>query len=88
MFVNFNMYKFILMLLFAYCFAETVEVYYQADTPIAGLQFMVWGNTTISASCPETCGTVGKSTICIEDIIVSNSSGNDLQFQAGKCWIP
>ena len=40
-----------------------------------GCDFM-WGSSTISASCPETCGTVGKSTICIEDIVVSDSSGN------------
>ena len=76
------------MLLFAYCFAETVEVYYQADTPIAGFQFMVWGNTTISASCSETCGTVGKSTIYIEGIVLSDASGNTIDVQAGKCWVP
>ena len=29
------------MLLFSFGFAETVEVYYQTDTPIAGFQFNV-----------------------------------------------
>ena len=52
-----------------------------------GCDFM-WGGSTISASCPETCGTVEKSTICINSIVVSNVSGQALDFQAGKCWIP
>tara|TARA_B100000745_G_scaffold180607_1_gene118288 strand:+ start:502 stop:684 length:183 start_codon:yes stop_codon:yes gene_type:complete len=37
------MYKLIPMFLFAFGFAETVEVYYQTDTPIAGFQFNVEG---------------------------------------------
>ena len=31
------------MFLFAFGFAETVEVYYQTDTPISGFQFNVEG---------------------------------------------
>ena len=44
------MYKLILMLLFAFGFAETVEVYYQEDTPIAGFQFIVEGGAVINVS--------------------------------------
>ena len=43
------MYKLIPMFLFAFGFAETVEVYYQTDTPIAGFQFNVNGVEVISS---------------------------------------
>ena len=52
-----------------------------------GCDFM-WGGSTISALCPETCGTVGKSTICIENIVVSDATGTAQDTQAGRCWIP
>ena len=38
------------MLLFSFGFAETVEVYYTTDTPIAGFQFNVDGVTVTKAS--------------------------------------
>jgi len=38
------------MFLFAFGFAETVEIYYQTDTPIAGFQFNVGGVTLTNAS--------------------------------------
>ena len=62
---------------------------FTCETVVAtfGCDYM-WGSSTISASCPETCGTVGKSTICIRGIIVSDVNGSALDFQAGKCWIP
>ena len=43
MFVNFSMYKIILIFLFTFVFTETVEVYYKTDTPIAGFQFNIEG---------------------------------------------
>ena len=33
-------------------------------------------------------GTVEKSTICINSIVVSDNSGNAIYTQAGECWIP
>ncbi|SVC62323.1 uncharacterized protein METZ01_LOCUS315177, partial [marine metagenome] len=41
----------------------------EAAVATFGCDYM-WGSSTISTSCPETCRTVGKSTICIEDIVV------------------
>jgi len=62
---------------------------FTCETVVAtfGCDYM-WGSSTISASCPETCGTVEKSTICINSIVVSDPSGNAIYTQAGECWIP
>lgn len=49
MFVNFNMYKLLPIFLFSFGFAETVEIYYTTDTPIAGFQFNVNGVEVIDS---------------------------------------
>jgi len=46
------------------------------------------GGTSISNSCPESCSFLGLSTICIESIIVSDTSGEAIDFHSGECWIP
>ncbi len=62
---------------------------FTCETVVAtfGCDYM-WGSSTISASCPETCGTVEKSTICINSIVVSDPSGEAIDTQAGECRIP
>ena len=44
------MYKLLPIFLFAFCFAETVEVYYTTETPIAGFQFNVDGVSVTNIS--------------------------------------
>ena len=39
-------------------------------------------------SCPESCSFLGLSTICIEGIVVSDPSGEAIDFHSGECWIP
>jgi len=47
------MYKLIPIFLFAFGFAETVEIYYQTDTPIAGLQFDIDGVSSFGGKAAE-----------------------------------
>jgi len=44
------MYKLLLIFLFAFSLAETVEVYYTTDAPIAGFQFNVEGVSVTNTS--------------------------------------
>jgi hypothetical protein len=62
------MYKLIPMFLFAFGFAETAEVYYTTDTPIAGFQFNVLGIdvTDAGGGVAETSGftvSTGNNTV-------------------------
>ena len=71
MFINFSMYKLLPIFLFAFGFAETVEVYYQTDTPIAGFQFNVSGIVITDVSGGE----AGKA-----GFMMSNSATTALGF--------
>ena len=98
-FVNLNMYKLIPMFLFAFGFAETVEVYYTTDTPIAGFTISTGNNTVLGFSLTGGIIPAGNytimyldfigdvSTICLSHIIVSDPMGNAIDYEIGECWV-
>ena len=77
-----------------------MEVYYTTDTPIAGFTISTGNNTVLGFSL--TGGTISPgnytimyldffgdiSTIGLSHIIVSDPSGNAIDYEIGECWIP
>ena len=82
MFVNFSMYKLLPILLFAFGFTETMEVYYKTDTPIAGFQFNIEGVKVTDAFSGDT-ETEGF-TITTDNNIVLGFSFDGATIQTGN----